>query len=375
VIPASFRLDGPPGAPLLVLANSLGTTADMWAPQIPVLTTRFRVLRFEHRGHGGTPAPPGPYRLADLGGDVVDLLDHLGDARASVAGVSLGGMVGLWLAVHRPERVDRLVLACTAAHLPTPASWADRAATVRAQGTGVLLSALLGRWFPPGFVAAHPETEASVAAMLAAAAPEGYAGCCEAIGAMDQRSDLGRVTVPTLVIAGAEDPVTPPAMALELADGIPGAGLLVLPGAAHLANLAATERFNAAVVDHVAGGTVAERGSQVRRQVLGDDHVDRAAEGSRPFSAPFTDLITRYAWGDIWTRPGLDRRTRSAITLAMLTALGRFDELALHVRGAVRNGLTPDEISEILLQSAVYCGVPAARNAFAVAEAVLAEGE
>lgn len=373
MIPASHRLDGPDGAPLLVLSNSLGTTMDLWAPQVPALAQRFRILRYEHRGHGGTPAPAGPYHLADLGGDVLDLLDHLGEPTASVAGVSLGGMVALWLAVHHPDRVDRLVLACTAAHLPSPESWAERAANVRAEGVASLREGLLERWFPAGFVAARPDMAALVTAMLEAADREGYAGCCEAIGAMDQRGDLGRVAAPTLVIAGADDPVTPPGVALELAGEIPGAGLLVLPGASHLANLAAPERFSAAVTEHVAGGTITELGETTRRQVLGDRHVDRSAAGARPFSAPFTDLITRYAWGDIWTRPGLDRPVRSAITLAMLTALGRFDELALHVRGARRNGLTDEQIREVLLQAAVYCGVPAARSAFAVAEATLAE--
>jgi 3-oxoadipate enol-lactonase/4-carboxymuconolactone decarboxylase len=371
--PARHRLEGPAGAPLLVLANSLGTSMDLWEPQLPVLTQRFRVLRYEHRGHGATPAPDGPYTIDDLGGDVVDLLDHLGEPSASLAGISLGGMVGMWLAAHHPDRVDRLVLACTAAHLPPPDAWSERAAKVREEGTSSLRTTLLERWFPAGFVARRPDLAELVTRMLESSADEGYAGCCEAIGAMDQRPDLGRITAPTLVLAGAEDPVTPPAMALELADGIPGAGLLVLASAAHLANLAAPERFTAALLEHVAGGTPTEQGDRTRRQVLGDAHVDRAAASSGGFAAPFTDLITRYAWGDIWTRPGLDRRTRSAITLAMLTVLGRTDEVALHVRGARRNGLSEVEIREVLLQAAVYGGVPAARSAFTVAEATLAE--
>jgi 3-oxoadipate enol-lactonase / 4-carboxymuconolactone decarboxylase len=371
VIP-SYRVDGPDGAPLVVLANSLGTTSAMWEPQLQFLTGRFRVVRYEHRGHGGTPAPPGPYSIEQLGGDVLDLLDAVGEERASLCGISLGGMVAMWLGAHAAERVDRLVLCSTATQLPPAGQWAERAAMVRASGPMGLLDTLLGRWFTPGFPDRRPDVARLVAGMLGAADAEGYAGCCEAIGAMDQRDDLAGIGAPTLVIAGAADPVTPPAAALALQQGIAGSSLVVLPGAAHLANIEQPERFTAAIVDHLAGPPV-ERGRRIRRRVLGDAHVDRSEAAATSFTAPFHDLLTRYAWGEIWTRPGLDQATRSCITLAMLVALGRFDELALHVRGARRNGLSPDQIGEVLLQSAVYCGVPAANSAFAVAQRVLSE--
>ena len=364
------RVDGPEGAPVLVLANSLGTSWAMWDPQMPTLASRFRVVRYEHRGHGGTPAPPGPYRIEQLGGDVLELLDALGAEAASVCGVSLGGMVAMWLAAHAPERIDRLVLASTAAELPPPGQWIERAATVRASGPSVLLDGLMGRWFTAGLVDRRPEVRRLVADMLGQAEAEGYAGCCEAIAAMDQRDDLGAIRAPTLVIAGADDPVTPPSIALAVQAGIPGAALVVLAGAAHLANIEQPERFSAAVVEHLAGDA-AERGRRVRAEVLGPAHVERSEAARTAFTAPFQDLITRYAWGEIWTRPGLERSTRSCITLAMLVALGRFEELALHVRGARRNGLTPDQIGEVLLQTAIYCGAPAANKAFAVARQVL----
>ncbi|MFD0478550.1 4-carboxymuconolactone decarboxylase [Nonomuraea thailandensis] len=204
---------------------------------------------------------------------------------------------------------------------------------------------------------------------LAAADPAGYAACCDALAAYDLRADLAKITVPTLVVAGREDPATPPAHARELADGIPGATLVELPGAAHLALADQPERVTQALLAHLP----ALPGMQVRREVLGDAHVDRAVARTTPFTRDFQDFITRYAWGEIWTRPGLDRRTRSCITLTALVAHGHLDELAMHVRAALRNGLTPDEIGEVLLQSAVYCGVPAANAAFAVAQRVLAE--
>jgi 3-oxoadipate enol-lactonase / 4-carboxymuconolactone decarboxylase len=370
MLPA-YQVDGPQGAPVLVLANSLGTTSAMWEPQLRPLTGLFRVVRYEHRGHGGTPTPLGPYTIGQLGGDVVDLLDAVGAERASLCGLSLGGMVAMWLASHVPERVERLVLSCTAPQLPPAAQWAERAATVRASAPSALLDAVMGRWFTPAFVQRRPDVTGLVAAMLGAASAEGYAGCCEAIGAMDQRDDLSAIAAPTLIIAGAEDPVVPPATAVAMHERIGGSSMVVLR-AAHLANIEQPERFAAAVIDHLAG-TPVERGRRVRREVLGDDHVERSESGATSFTAPFHDLLTRYAWGDIWTRPGLDRASRSLITLAMLVALGRFDELALHIRGALRNGLSSDQIGEVLLQSAVYCGVPAANRAFAVAHEVLSE--
>jgi 3-oxoadipate enol-lactonase/4-carboxymuconolactone decarboxylase len=367
----SYRIDGPEGAPLLVLANSLGTTSAMWEPQLGVLTGRFRVVRYEHRGHGGRPAPPGPYTIEQLAGDVLEVLDAVGEERASLCGLSLGGMVAMWLAAHAGERVERLVLCCTAPHLPPAGQWAERAATVRAAGALGLLDALMGRWFTPGFAAGRPDVARLVAGMLATADAEGYASCCEAIGAMDQRDDLASIDASTLIIAGAADPVAPPASALAMQERIAGSSLVVLR-AAHLANIEQPERFTAALVDHLAGPPV-ERGRRVRREVLGDAHVDRAEEAETSFTAPFYDLIIRYAWGDIWTRPGLDRATRSSITLAMLVAQGRFDELPLHVRGARRNGLSPEQIGEVLLHCAVYCGVPAANSAFAIAQRSLSE--
>ncbi|HLH45692.1 MAG TPA: 3-oxoadipate enol-lactonase [Acidimicrobiales bacterium] len=368
------RIDGPDGAPAVVLSNSLGTTWRMWDPQLPTLTQRFRVVRYEHRGHGGTAPPaPGPYRIADLGGDVIELLDHLGVERASICGLSLGGMVALWLAAHHPQRVERLVLACTAAELGPPEGWTERAATVRADSPAAMAPALLWRWFTPGFVGRRPDVAELVTEMLGSAAAEGYAGCCEAIGAMDQRPDLGSVVAPTLVIAGAQDPVTPPARCLELQAGVPGAALVVLPGAAHLANIEQAAAFDEALVGHLAG-TSLQRGDAMRRRVLGDAHVDRSAATATPMTAPFSEFITRTAWGDVWTRPQLDLRTRSCITVAVLAALGRHDELRLHLTGARRNGLSDEEIAEVILHTAVYAGVPAANAALAIAREVLAQG-
>jgi 3-oxoadipate enol-lactonase / 4-carboxymuconolactone decarboxylase len=369
------RVDGPEGAPALVLANSLGSTLEIWDPIVPVLAQRFRVVRFDLRGHGRSPVPPPPYSLADLGEDALALLDRLELDRAAFCGISIGGMVGMWLGAHAPARIDGLVLCCTAARLGPPERWAERAATVRAEGAGAVAEAVVANWFTPGFAAREPEVVARMEAMIAAQPPEGYAACCEVIERMDLREDLPSITASTLVVAGGDDDATPPEHGLGIAQGVPGARLVVLPHAAHLAPVEQPAAVAALVLEHLGGDPVHAAGMAERRRVLGDAHVDRALARTTPFTAPFQDFITRYAWGSVWTRPGLDRSVRSAITLAALTALGRDEELAMHVRGALRNGLSAEEIGEVLLHTGVYAGVPAANRAFQIAQEALAEEE
>ena len=368
---------GPAGAPVVLLLGSLGSTLEMWDPQVPALAERFRVVRYDTRGHGRSPVPPGPYDLDDLVDDAVAVLDRLGVQRASVVGLSLGGMTAMRLAAREPHRVERLAVLCTSALLGPVSAWTDRAALVRTKGTSAVAETVVGRWLTDDLRAADPELVNRLEVMVAGTPAEGYASCCEAIGAMDLRADLRRIAAPTLVIAGADDPATPPSHLRDIAAAVPGAQLLVLPSAAHLANVEQEAAVNAALLLHLAGGPSDAgrhaQGMAVRRAVLGDAHVDRAVAGTTPLTEPFQDLITRYAWGDVWSRPGLDRRTRSMLTLALLTALGQEHELALHVRAAVTNGLSPDEISEVLLHSAVYAGVPAANRGFAVAQEVLRE--
>ena len=371
--------EGPQDAPVVLLAGSLGSTLEMWDPQIPALSSRFRVVRYDARGHGRSPVPPGPYTIDDLVDDAVALLDRLGVERAHVVGLSLGGMTAMRLAAREPHRVGRLALLCTSARFPTPTAWAERAALVRAQGTAAVADAVVDRWFTPRLRQADRALVQRMRDTVAATPAEGYASCCEAIEQMDLREDLARIAAPTLAIAGADDPATPPEHLAAIAETVPGARLLVLPQAAHLANLEQAVAMDAALLAHLDPAGVPpevpdrERGMIVRRAVLGDEHVDRAVERATAFTEPFQDFITRYAWGDVWSRPGLDRRTRSALTLALLTALGHETELALHVRAAVRSGLTPDEIGEVLLHTAVYAGVPASNRAFGVAQRVLAE--
>ena len=196
--------------------------------------------------------PAGPYTIEDLGRDVLALLDRLGIERACYCGLSIGGMVGIWLAANAPERIDRLILICTSAHLPPRAGWTDRAASVRSAGTpDVVADAVVERWFTADFANGNPDVVARHRAMIAATPAEGYAGCCEAIGALDLRSDLPRIIAPTLVLAGAQDPATPPVHAREIAELIPGAGLRVLDDAAHLASVQQAAQVNRLIIDHL----------------------------------------------------------------------------------------------------------------------------
>ncbi|WP_369139385.1 3-oxoadipate enol-lactonase [Modestobacter versicolor] len=247
-------VEGPADAPVLLLSNSLGADHTMWDPQLPRLTERFRVVRYDTRGHGSSPAPAGDATIDDLTDDVVALLDRFGVAQAHVAGLSIGGMTGLRLAVREPERVASLAVLCSSAHTGNEQTWRERAETARTQGTGVLAEAVAGRWLTPAFAAAHPDLVARLRAMITASDDEGYAGCCAAIAGMDLRPDLGRVTPRTLVVSGAEDPALPPEHQQLIADGVPGARLLTLSPAAHLANLEQADQVTDALIAHATGG-------------------------------------------------------------------------------------------------------------------------
>lgn len=235
---------------MLVLSNSLGTDMSMWDGLLPALKGRFRVLRYDQRGHGRTPAPQGPYSIADLGGDVLGMLDRLGLERVSFCGLSLGGMTGLWLAVNAPERVERLALLCTAAHLPPREGWTDRAARVRADGIEPLLEASLERWFTPE---AGAETVERAREALRRVNPEGYAACCGAIADHDLRAELGTIRAPTLVIATVDDPSAPPEFGREIAEGIDGAELVVFEHGRHLVAAEHPDEVGHELVRHLGG--------------------------------------------------------------------------------------------------------------------------
>jgi 3-oxoadipate enol-lactonase len=247
----SHRLHGPATGPVLVLSNSLGTTQELWERQVPALAERFRVLTYDQPGHGASPLPAQPCTVESLARDLEALLDELGIGRFSFCGVSLGGMVGMALALEAPERVERLVLACTSAYLGPPEGWRERAELVRAKGTEAIADSVVARWFTADFRRDDPGTPAHFGALLAATPAEGYARCCEAVGAWDARDRISTIEAAVLVVVGGDDPATPLEHGELLAERIPRARLVVLEHAAHLANLEQPDAFTAAVLEHL----------------------------------------------------------------------------------------------------------------------------
>ena len=242
-VEVAHELLGPMDDPPVILSCSLGTDRSMWDPQTPALAGTHMVVRYDLRGHGQSPAPPGPYAISDLGQDLLALMDRLEIERASVCGVSIGAMTSIWTAANAPERVHRLVLCCTSARFGPEAAevYRARAQTVRAHTVDAVADGALERWFTPGFRKAQPELMAQIRKGLTDTSSEGYAGCCEALAALDLHPALGSISAPTLVIAGAEDPATPPDHGRAIADGIAGARFELIEGAAHLANIEKAE--------------------------------------------------------------------------------------------------------------------------------------
>jgi 3-oxoadipate enol-lactonase len=250
-VPVHRIVTGRADASVVVLASSLGSTSAMWDANLAELEEHFRVVRFDTRGHGESPVPEGPYDVDDLVDDVVALLDDLGVARAHFVGLSLGGMTGLRLAAREPDRVERLVVLCTGARLRPASTWYERAATVRSEGTAAVAESVVTRWFTPDLLAADPELKAAHEAMVAGTPAEGYASCCEVIATMDLRDDLASITAPTLAIAGADDPATPPVHLERIADAVQDGRLLVVPHAAHLANAQQPGIVTPAIIEHL----------------------------------------------------------------------------------------------------------------------------
>ena len=343
----------------------------MWAPQMTDFLSHFQVLRYDTRGHGASDAPKGDYAVELLGRDVLSFADALAVKQFAFCGLSMGGAVGQWLAIHAPERLSGLVLANTSPQFGPRSNWEARIKAVSEGGMAAIVDVVMGRFFSPE-VLSRDAYAASMKSVLLNIDQVGYLGCCAAIREFDSRDSLRKIRVPTLLIVGDRDVSTPWEGHGELlARDIPGARVVRLPSA-HLSNIERPRSFTSAVLeflrlssDHAA--TVLEAGFAVRREMLGDAHVDRAIAGATDFNREFQDLITRYAWGTIWTRPGLDLRTRRLLVLATMAALGRWEEFRLHVRAGLAHELEPCDLKELLLQTAIYAGVPAANTGFHLA--------
>jgi 3-oxoadipate enol-lactonase/4-carboxymuconolactone decarboxylase len=371
ITPTDFG--GPSGGPLLVLGPSLGTSAaTLWGEAARRLAAHFRVVAWDLPGHGQTPTSAS-FTVGELAAGVLAMIDRSYSRGGFLyAGDSVGGCVGLQLLLDAPDRVSAATLLCSGARIGTRQDWQQRAATVRESGTAAMVSGAEQRWFAAGFADRSPDVRTALLTALQDTDAEGYALVCEALAEFDVTAHLSDIVAPVLCVAGADDIATPPESLRRIASGVKDGRLVVLDAVGHLAPAEAPQRVADLIAGRLAGGAY-DAGMHVRRAVLGDAHVDRAAAATTEFTADFQDLITRYAWGEIWTRPGLDRRSRSLITLTALVARGHHEELAMHVRAARRNGLSNDEIKELLLQTAIYCGVPDANSAFRIAGGVLSD--
>jgi len=373
-----------PHQDLLVLLPSLGTTTELWDGVVTHLrgepsTAALRILRIDLPGHGTSPAAREPFTIAELAAAVLDIIEEVGGGAFHVAGASLGGAVALELAAGHPDRVLSLVMCCSGARIGTVDGWEQRAATVRASGTASLVAASAGRWFAPGFLERGGRPGSRSLDALMDVDDESYARCADALAGFDRTGSVAGVQIPTLLVSGEHDEVTTPASMQRLAEDFPRATHATLTSTSHLAVLEAPTTVAALLRDHLAGSRadddVHARGMAVRRAVLGDAHVDAALAATTPETAAFQDFATRYAWGEVWSRPGLSRRERSIATLASLVTGGHEAELRMHVRAALRNGLEPDEIAEVVLHTALYAGLPSANTAMTVVRDVFADSD
>jgi 3-oxoadipate enol-lactonase/4-carboxymuconolactone decarboxylase len=358
-------------APWLVLLHSLGSSLRLWDRLMPAFEAQFRVLRVDLPGHGRSALA----HAEDLEGFVAPLirtLDLHGVERAHFCGISLGGLVIQHLALHHPLRVDRIVLANTAARIGTEASWQERIDAVRRGGIGGLFPGVTARWVSADFARLHAGRLEEAANLLRACSAEAYIQACAVLARTDLRGSVSRIKAPALVIAGDQDAATTPEEGRFLSEHIEGSRFMALR-AAHLSVVEQPGEFARAVLEHCAEGefnrrALYEAGMAVRRMVLGDAHVDGKRKGASPAMLEFQDYITESAWGQVWTRPGLSRRERSMLVMAITLTGNRESEFMLHLKSSRNNGVTRDEVKEVIFQAAVYAGVPAANHAMNLAE-------
>jgi 3-oxoadipate enol-lactonase / 4-carboxymuconolactone decarboxylase len=367
-----YRLQGNAGQPVLILSHSIGTDHAMWDLQVENLLPHFQILRYDTRGHGASEATADEYSIEMLGKDILALADSLEISQFAFCGLSLGGAIGQWVASQAPERVTHLVLANTSPQFVPRTNWETRIAAVRKGGMSAVVDVAMQRFFSPESLTKQNPHVASIRSVFLGTDPIGYVGCCAALRDMNHKDLLGQIKAPTLVIAGDRDVATPwSGHGERLAQEIPGAKALHL-AAAHLSNLERPHSFSTALLEFLlpqpnASTDSLQAGFEVRRAVLGDAHVDKAIAGTTEFTKDFQELITRYAWGTIWSRPQLDRRTRRLLVLAVTASLGRWEEFALHLRVGLASDLELCDLKEVLLQTAVYAGVPAANTGFQIA--------
>lgn len=363
----NYKLEGTPNSPVLIFSNSLGSEMMMWDALVPYLLPYFRVLRYNT---DPTIINKQPVTIDDLANQVIDLMDILQIESAYFCGLSMGGLIGQSLAIHHSNRFKKIVLSNTASKIGTSDTWNERIQTVKSNGFGELSEMMMDRWFTTEFRKNHAERVHEVRKVFLDTKPDMYISNCQAIGDADFTNSLNKINLPVLVITGDQDPVTNVAHAEFLFSHIKEAKLKILT-AKHLASTELPFEYSEILINFFIGESNTDKGMHIRRSVLGDEHVNKSINNITEFNRDFQSFITKYAWADIWSRPGMSKRDRSLLTLSMLIALNKKDEFKMHVRAAFNNGVTKDELKELIMHSALYCGLPAANEAMHTAQEII----
>lgn len=372
----AYRLLGAEANPLVVLAHPLGMSQAVWDDVLPSLLPRYRVLTWDLPGHGASQAwGDGHITPADLAAEALALVDHAGAERFHFAGTSIGGVVGQALIAEHGERLLTATLTNTGAVIGNAELWNTRAGRVRQEGLAAMSEEIVPRWFAPACFEAEPALKAGWCTQMGRGDDDAYALLCEMLGRDTFDGKLAGKGVKVKLLGGSEDLATPPATLEALSAELDGAPLEILEGVGHVPSVEVPGLFAAKLLavmavdlgDVGANGVDYATGLATRKQVLGEEHVTRSTENATSLDAPFQQMITRLAWGELWSNADLTRRERSMITTGILAALGR-EELTLHLRTAKRIGLTEAELRQVLMHVAIYGGVPAANHAFALAK-------
>lgn len=361
---------GDPNKPILVFIPALGTSPAVWTTVVGQLSSDFHCVLVALPGHpGATEKVSTPETISALARDLAELAQESGWQEFSLVGVSIGGAIAIETALLKPIGLAGIVVCCGSGRFGSEQAWLERAETVREAGTGSLIDFAARRWFAPGFAEKNPEPVGVILNDLLHTDDESYASLCKALAVWDRREQVSEIEVPSFVISGELDPASTSKEGAEISERMQMSKFVTLAGTSHLAPVEQPLKIAKLISGFqksIPGATedARARGYQTRREVLGDAHVDLAQAGTTPETLPFQEFITKYAWGEVWSREQLDRRSRSIATLAALVAIGNEHELPMHIRAAAKHGLSFEEIGEVFLQVGVYAGVPKANAAF-----------
>lgn len=365
----SSSVTGPAGAPTLLLLDEPGAGASTWSAISGPLAEQFRVIRPARQIARDTARP----HMEALGQAAIEALDAAGSERAHIAGCGLGGTLAIWLAIHHPERVARIAVIGAGASVKDQTFWTELAVQLRAGETEFVAEKLISSWLTPALRKRDTALVNTLSGAITSNTIDELARSYETLATLDLQLDIGRVATPTLIMLGEEDPFFAVAEADKLLESLPQAILKVIPDTRHLVTIERPAYVVKMLLEHFGSAANLEIGFRSRRVALGDPHVDKTIAAITPFTRSFQDFLTRYCWGEVWTRPGLSRRDRSLATISALVALGAEHEIPVHVRVGLRHGLKIEEFPELYEQLALYTGLPRAFGALNITQKTLLE--